>query len=337
MKKILLIQTAFLGDVVLATAIIEKLRQQEATSRIDFLVRKGNEMLLVAHPIIHKLYIWDKQQHKYANLFAILKQIRAEKYDIVINLQRFFTTGLLTTLANADKTIGFKNNPLSIFFSERYQHEVDKNKHEVERNQSLIAAFAGEKFAMPRLYPTPTQWEKTKQYKTKPYICIAPTSVWFTKQYPAAGWVALINALPTGLHIYLLGANNDLALCEQIAQKSNKIVEVLCGKLNLLESAALMADATMNYVNDSAPLHLASALNAPVCAVFCSTVPSFGFTPLSEKSYIVQTEEKLACRPCGLHGYKECPEKHFHCASTIKTAQLLAVLPKESTENIGQF
>ena len=97
----------------------------------------------------------------------------------------------------------------------------------------------------------------------------------------------------------------------------------LAGKLSFLESTALMRDAVMNFMNDSAPLHLASAVNAKITAIFCSTVPSFGFGPMSEDSIIVQTKEKLKCKPCGLHGLKDCPEDHFKCAITIDKNELL--------------
>ena len=83
----------------------------------------------------------------------------------------------------------------------------------------------------------------------------------------------------------------------------------------------------MNYVNDSAPMHLCSAMNAPCSAVFCSTVPKFGFGPLSEKSFIIQTTEELECRPCGIHGFKECPIKTFECANSIDISLLLDKLP----------
>jgi heptosyltransferase-2 len=76
-------------------------------------------------------------------------------------------------------------------------------------------------------------------------------------------------------------------------------------------------DAQMNYVNDSAPLHLASAMNAPVTAFFCSTIPAFGFGPQSANATIIETTIKLDCRPCGLHGYKACPKGHFKCAESI--------------------
>jgi heptosyltransferase-2 len=79
-----------------------------------------------------------------------------------------------------------------------------------------------------------------------------------------------------------------------------------------------MKNAQMNYVNDSAPMHLASAVNAPVTAIFCSTIPAFGFTPLSDHSRVIETSEVLPCRPCGLHGYAKCPKGHFKCAETIE-------------------
>jgi len=118
--------------------------------------------------------------------------------------------------------------------------------------------------------------------------------------------------------IYLLGAPSDFETCEWIIKNSaHKNVINLAGKLTFLESAALMKSAQMNYTNDSAPLHIASAMNAPVRAVFCSTVPSFGFGPLSDNSKTIETKVQLDCKPCGLHGYATCPKGHFKCALTI--------------------
>ena len=117
-------------------------------------------------------------------------------------------------------------------------------------------------------------------------------------------------------------------LCEHIRLQSGAAEQVvnLAGKLGFLESAALQEGAVMSYVNDSAPMHFASAMNAPVTAVYCSTLPSFGFGPLSDKSHIVEVKEKLACRPCGLHGRKACPLNHFDCAMKIKDEQLLGLI-----------
>jgi heptosyltransferase-2 len=114
-----------------------------------------------------------------------------------------------------------------------------------------------------------------------------------------------------------LGAPGDTDLCEQIkSQSKHKQINVLAGKLSLLQSCALMKEPKMNYVNDSAPLHLASSVNAPVTAFFASTVPAFGFGPLSDNSTTLGLDG-LDCRPCGLHGYKECPKGHFKCGHLI--------------------
>ena len=122
--------------------------------------------------------------------------------------------------------------------------------------------------------------------------------------------------IPADHTIFILCASLDAEVCDYIAAVSqrDKVVN-LAGKIALPASAALMQGAVMNYVNDSAPLHLASAMNAPVTAVFCSTVPEFGFTPLSDNTTIWQTSESLDCRPCGLHGYEACPKGHFKCSN----------------------
>ncbi|HZV70633.1 MAG TPA: glycosyltransferase family 9 protein [Saprospiraceae bacterium] len=248
----------------------------------------------------------------------MIRFIREQEYDCVINVQRFFTTGLITALSGAKHTIGFDKNPLSIFFSKKIKHTIAATrdgKHEVERNHALIADLTDEKFARPKLYPTLEDYKKVSG--TKEYVCIAPASVWFTKQFPAHKWIELINLIPAQFTIFLLGAKSDFDLCDDI--KSSIInrqssVLNLAGKLSFLESAALMKNAKMNYVNDSAPLHFASAMNAPVTAFFCSTIPAFGFGPLSDNSNIAEIDYKLYCRPCGLHGYNKCPEGHFKCS-----------------------
>ena len=312
-EKILIIQTAFLGDVILATALLEKLHRFFPHATLDFLVRKGNESLFDHHPFVRQIICWDKKRNKIKHLAQIIAQVRAEKYDIVINLQRFFSSGLLTLLSGAGLKIGFKKNPLS-FATQAFPHEIGNDSHEVDRNLRLIEFLTDDSKQLPRLYPSQADY---KAFSPKvPYICIAPASVWFTKQWPAEKWAALISALDNKMHIYLIGSPADNPLCEKIInESSHQHCTNLCGKLSLLASAALIKGASMNYVNDSAPMHLASAMNAPVTAIYCSTVPEFGFTPLSDNARIVQTPVALDCRPCGLHGYKKCPKGHFKCAN----------------------
>lgn len=314
--KILIIQTAFLGDVILATPLIEKLALYFPEASIDFLLRKGNESLLDNHPHIREVLIFDKKNNKYPQLYRLIRKIRKASYDRVINLQRFFSSGLITILSGGKIKTGFDKNPLSAFYDEEIKHVIQPNtqsEHEVQRNLNLIRHFTDDQLIRPKLYPSPKDFQIVKTDKS--YLTIAPASIWFTKQYPKDKWVQLINRLPEEQVIYLLGGKADIPLCESIKNRTtHKDVVIKAGQLNLLQSAALMKNAVMNYVNDSAPLHLASAMNAPVTAFFCSTVPEFGFGPLSDQSIILQTHHQLDCRPCGLHGKKACPQGHFKCS-----------------------
>jgi len=340
----LLIQTAFIGDVILATALVEYLAQREPSAPLDVLVRRGNEGLLVGNPHVRQVLIWDKKTKKYPNLLRLLRQIRQAEYGRVVTLQRFASTGFLTAFSGAAERVGFAENPFSRFFTRRVPHVIGDGTHEVARNLGLLApeewrvkSFSTDfprnaqfitRGAPPRLYPTPADEAAATPYAAVgEYTCLAPTSVWFTKQYPEEKWLELLAALPPALPVYLLGGPPDTAACERLAQAAGRPGLVnLSGKLSLLASAALMRGAVLNYVNDSAPMHLCSAVDAPVCAIFCSTVPAFGFGPLSTFARVVEHPGPLACRPCGLHGHARCPLGHFRCAHEIDTAQLLAVL-----------
>lgn len=325
MKKFLVIQTASIGDVILTTPVIEKLYYHFPDSFIDILVKKGIESLFESHPFLSHVLIWDKSKNKYNNLLRLILTIRENKYDCVINVQRFASSGLITTFSGANLKVGFDKNPFSIFFTKRIKHTIKQgNRHETERNLDLVKSFTDPTSFPVKLYPSQMNDARMSQYKTSRYITISPASLWFTKQYPVEKWIEFIKEIKSGLRIYMLGSSNDSAICEQIIKSSgyNNALN-LSGKLTFLESAALMRDAQMNFMNDSAPMHLASAVNAPTTAIFCSTVPEFGFGPLSENSVIVQTGMNLDCRPCGLHGFNSCPKKHFKCALTIDKENLL--------------
>ena len=323
MKRILVIQTAFLGDAVLVTSILEKLHAFYPDARIDLVVRKGNDGLFTGHPFIHTLHVWNKREGKTRALFRLIRQLRQNRYDHIINAQRFFSTGLMTVLARGKEKIGYDKNPLSFLFTRTVEHVIGDGRHEVDRLNALVAHLTDGNRPWPLLYPTSEARAVAErlvyQYTEGqgPYVTIAPASVWFTKQWPEHRWIELIKALPVDMHVFLIGAPSDGPLCQRIIKAAGRGHD-LSEELSLLASAALMVGAAMNYVNDSAPLHIASAMNAPVTAVFCSTVPAFGFGPLRENGRVVETKEKLDCRPCGLHGYKACPKGHFRCAEGIQ-------------------
>jgi ADP-heptose:LPS heptosyltransferase len=333
MPKILFIQTSFLGDVILSTALIEKWKQHYPNDVVDVLVRKGNEGVFNDNPKLRNIIIWDKKHAKYKNLLSKLKEIRSHAYDKVFNLQRFASTGLLTVLSGAKETIGFDKNPFSSFYTKKHPHVISSKEHvhETQRNQNLIAEYTDSIPAKPKIYTNSQSKLRIETLVKKPYIVIAPASVWFTKQYPKSRWISFLSKLKNDIEVVFIGSKADQKLCAEIIveaglKNQNLKMQNLCGELSIQESAELMKHAVMNYVNDSAPLHIASSVNAPVAAIFCSTVTEFGFGPLSDVQHIIQIQQELYCRPCGLHGYKKCPEKHFRCAFEIEDKQLHHVL-----------
>ena len=280
------------------------------------LVKKGNEGLLANNPYLNEVFIFDKGKGKWKAIKMLIREFRTRNYDLTINLHRFGSSGYLAVRSGAKKCYGFSANPFALLYSKRFKHVIGDGTHEVERNLSLILEFGSEKKVRPTLFPGEADIEKVKEYKAESYVCLAPASVWFTKQMPEEKWIELIGKLE-GKRIYLLGAPGDFDLCQRIMESNPDQTINLAGKLTLMESAALMKDAARCYVNDSGPLHLASAMNSPTTAFFCSTITDFGFGPLAEDAKVCEVQN-LDCRPCGLHGHKTCPKGHFKCGREIE-------------------
>jgi heptosyltransferase-2 len=316
MQNILIIQTAFLGDVILATPVVSELQRIYPNAKIDFLLRKGNEGILENHPDINEIFIFNKKRGKIKEIKRLKKLIRANKYDLLVNLHRFGSSGILSFLSGAKQKVGFNKNPFSFCYNIKIKHEIGNGTHEVERNLRCIAHLGAQKLVRPQVYPSQENRNKVADLVSSPFVTLAPASVWFTKQLPEAKWVELAEKLSNIFEVYLVGGSADFELCERIRTAAGLTEgSNLAGKLNLLDSCALFERASRCYVNDSGPLHMASAVNAPTTAFFCATIPAFGFGPLSDDHEIRETDEKLVCKPCGLHGGKHCPEGHFKCGN----------------------
>lgn len=317
MQRFLIIQTAFLGDVILSTPVISELKRIYPDALIDVVVRKGNESLLSHNSKINQLFIWNKKKNKYKSLLSVIKSVRKQKYNEVITLQRYANAGLITRFAKTECRIGFDKNSFSRMYNTVIPHSLLEGSHEVERNLRTISHHGAKKLIRPELFPSSDDYKVAKENVVSSYYCLAPGSVWATKRLPVSKWKELIHHLLLKGEVVLIGGPDDVELCEEIKNAFPEKVNNLAGKLSLLQSAALMEGAMMNFVNDSGPLHIASAMNAPTRAFFCSTIPQFGFGPLADNSKVIETKKALDCRPCTFHGRKECPLGHYDCGFTI--------------------
>jgi heptosyltransferase-2 len=157
-SKILVIQTAYIGDVILATPMAIAIQKKFPSCTIDYLVKKGNEGLLANHPNIRNVISFDKK-HKRKSIKQVVSEIRKEKYDVVINLHRFLSSGIITAMSGAKCKIGFKKNPLSWNYHFAFPHHIGYGIHEVDRNLSLLTHFDIHEKANPLVVPTPEDFK----------------------------------------------------------------------------------------------------------------------------------------------------------------------------------
>ena len=218
-KNILIIQTAFIGDAILASSVVEKMHQFFPQAKISILVRKGNESLYQEHPFLTQTLVWNKQDGKYKSLFQLLKTIRKQKFDTIINLHRYSSSGFLTAFSKARYTSGYDKNPFSFLFDNKSKHKIGDGRHEIERYNDLIESITDKTIVKPKLYPSFKQFSKIEPLVAQAFVCMAPSSVWFTKQLPKDKWIELCNSIPKETIIYLLGGPADKSLCEEIKKQ----------------------------------------------------------------------------------------------------------------------
>ena len=324
-RKVLFIQTAFIGDAILASALWETWHAAHPDDTIHICVRKGNEALFQGHPFLAGVHVWDKKGgllNRYQSLNGLAQALRAERFDAVFTPHRHASSGWLAWRSAAAIRVGFDVHPLRWVFSHQVPHGFEEGLHEIVRNHRLVEGWVDEESPrLPRMYPQPMD------LVARSFAVLAPASQWATKQWPVGHWIELCDALKDEVpELRLVGGPADKALLNQIAATTVHPHAVVQAEQGLLESAALMAQATWVLTNDSGPLHLASAVNAPTVAVYCSTVPAFGFGPLSDRARVVESAESLPCRPCGVHGKTSCPMGHFACGASITVDQVLSAL-----------
>ena len=325
-SKVLIIQTAFLGDAVLITSLLEKIRLESPNTLVHLLVRKGLEDIFKAYPhkILAQVWTYDKS-NKLKAWWTLRNELAKEKFDQVFVAQRFFGMGLLSISIGAKKVVGFDKNSLSLFFDEKVPHEFGQGKHETERNTQLLASWLGPHLHKPFLNASHLN-NFPVDLQPKKYLSISPGSVWETKRFTVHKWIDFIRLLPLDQEIVLMGSAAEKHLSDEIESAFKGLsrnIHNACGRFNLQEAIAVYQQSQMSFVNDSGPLHICSALNTPTVAIFCSTIPDFGFGPLAERHKIIEVKEKLACRPCGDHGKKSCPEIHFNCANSMDVNEML--------------
>lgn len=333
LEKFLLIQTAFIGDVILTLPLAQLLKKNYPESKIDFLTIGRSSEVLKNHPDISSIIIYEKhtQDKGLTGLSRIIKKVKQNEYQVAIIPHRSIKSALIAFLAGIQRRIGFNRSAGKFLLTDIIQYE--NNIHEIERNLNLVKNICeipqGKIF--PKVYPDEKDikvidkiFHEYKIYNYEKLICVAPGSVWNTKMWTKEGYIELINDLISkDFIVFLIGSKTDYSLCENIRKCVKKVGVInLAGELSILQSAKLIERSAILISNDSAPVHLATAVGTPVIAIFGPTSPRFGFSPYSEKSVVVEVED-LYCRPCRIHGSRKCPTGKFECMTRITHERVL--------------
>ena len=329
MKRILIIQTAFLGDVILSTPLIKALRELFPDSFISFLLIPETEKVLENSPHLNEILIYDKRKKKGLGSFLqILAKIKERKFDLAIISHRSLRSALLAYFSRIPQRIGFNRSAGSFLFTHKIVYPL--NVHEVDRNLSLLSGFDfHQSDKIPELFPSPEDFSYARKLlhnsdirEEDKIVGVAPGSVWATKRWLPERFAEVADLLikKAGAKVVFLGSKEDQKLCLEIANRMKEKPVILAGKANILQSAAIISFCKVVLSNDSAPVHIASAMKRPVVAIFGSTIPEFGFAPYGKGHLII--EKKMDCRPCGIHGRNECPENHFRCMHEITTEEV---------------
>lgn len=331
----LVVQTSFLGDVVLTTPLIAELAQR---GPVDVLTTPEGSSILRNNPDVRKLIVYDRRKcdSGIAGFARTVRTIRAiDDCDTAYLAQGSWRSALLVTTSGIPRRVGFNTSEGRRLYTECIEYRADR--HHSERLWWLGAAASteppGREQITPRLYPSLADEQAVEialreslYDSARPFVVLAPGSAWGTKRWPFYPELA-VKAVEQW-NVVVVGGPNEVETGNTIvAQLPEGRGVNMAGKLGILASAALIGRAAALVSNDSAPQHLASAMNTPTICIFGPTVPEFGFGPLARSS-VIAGHDSLACRPCDRHGPQRCPLGHWRCMREVSSTEVYNLLTR---------
>jgi len=340
-KKILILQTAFPGDIVLTTPFFRSIKKFYPDSFITVVTTPQGKEILQGISDISTLIAYDKRGRDKGllNFIKFVKKLRKEKFDLTLSPHLSLRTSFLLFFSGSSLRIGYREASCAFLYTSTVAR--DMSTHEVDRILSLLGPLQlneSELEKYPRLPVSDEAKGKVEELLKKEglshsdtVIGIAPGSVWGTKRWMAEGYGELVDRLVEkyGAKVLLIGSPAERESGDKIlAIAKHKPVDMI-GKTRLSELAALVSRCSLLIGNDSAPGHVAAATDVPVVSIFGPTSPSFGYAPYGKKVEIVERE--LSCRPCHHHGPMVCPKEHFRCMMDITVEDVMRAVEKTGT------
>ena len=327
-ERIIIVQTAFIGDVILITPLIRAVAKLFNKSKIDVLVVNEAAKLLENNPYVNEVIIDSKRKNVWQSTVQLIRYIKNRHYNIAITPHSSYRTHFILYLSKIPERIGFDRGFAKWMLTKKVEHPV--GPHKIIKNLGLVKPLSNKAFDIQtELFPSANDKHKAekllKALSGKTLIAIAPGSIWKTKCWELNSYISLCRKLlDSGYGIVLIGGESDKPQCDEIEiaiEKNNANLINLAGVTNLLESAAIIEKCSLMICNDSGAMHIANAMQTRVFAFFGPTVPLFGYYPYREGDKFFEVD--LKCRPCGSHGAKKCPLDHHNCMKLIAVEPVL--------------
>lgn len=340
-NEILIIQTAFLGDLLLTIPLLKAVREMWPECHLSILCRSGFGSLLLRYRLVDEVIEVNKATR--TSWRDAVDRLKKREFAYVFCPHESFRSALLAARLKGQIKIGYRRFFNRFIFSPRIVRPMQYP--EVIRQLAMLAPVSKD-WAL-RLQKFAEEWKETNEHQggalawvpdwasmqveelkeirenmikrrgsaRKPVAFLAPGSVWPTKMWTANGYAELARALINkNYEVFLMGSSSEISICEGISG-SVPGVQSLAGQLSLVEVAERLARADILICNDSGAMHLAALSGVPTVSIFGPTVIELGYRPWQNQARIV--ELPLACRPCGKHGAKKCPLGTHACMKDL--------------------
>ncbi|MDP3544191.1 MAG: lipopolysaccharide heptosyltransferase II [Elusimicrobiota bacterium] len=324
-RRVLVMQSAFLGDSLLTVPLLRRLKELLPGASVTVLTLAKTAGIFRGAPWADEILIDDKRgvHGGLSGPWKVAAELESRGFDLAVIPHRSFRSALIARLARIPRRIGFDSSAGSFLLTDAVPFSW--LMHDLERNLSLtlpLGAGAAPSAGEARYVAPPAMSGRLAALlPAGPLAGIHPGSAWATKRWLPERFAELCLRLKTdGLTPVLVGGPDDEALGERVARESGALD--LVGRTDLEELKSLMGRLSVFVTNDSGPMHLAAAAGVPVVAIFGATTRELGFFPYGTGHRVVEAD--LACRPCGLHGARACPEGHFLCMRLLTVDQVHA-------------
>jgi len=336
-KNILIIRLSSIGDIVLTTPLIGLLRKNFPKAEIDFVVKQQYVDLVKYNPDLNTIYVVNPDKG-FKDLKRIKKQIKRKQYGLLIDIHKNFRSIYLRLFSGARikkmyRKRRFIRTLLVLFKINKYNKVIPVYKAYLNTIEDFDINLDDGKLEF--FIPDEVQVKVNKYLLENDYteknniitLCIG--AGFYSKRWLPEYFAELINLIYQHKlgKVIVLGDETDIQTAKNIKNSTKYDFLNLCGKFNLIESAALLNSSNLVISNDTGLMHIAQALKKNIIAIFGSTTKELGYFPVNENSIVI--EKDLDCRPCSHNGKNKCPKKHFKCIKEI--------YPEEVLENIKKF